>query len=123
MTIEVIQPDMTAPRYRPYSVQHSDKTGRLHAADVVPLTECRVTCDKIRHANVVEDIIVTLSRCKRLGHAPLHSGEVRRPEKDKAQAHTGKTGLSNTTLFFRGHRVLRSDRPNHVNLRIHYVHQ
>jgi hypothetical protein len=35
MATKVIRPDMTAPRYEPCSVQQSDKTGWLHAADVI----------------------------------------------------------------------------------------
>jgi hypothetical protein len=35
MAIEVIRPDRTAPRYEACSVQQNDKTGRLHATDVV----------------------------------------------------------------------------------------
>jgi hypothetical protein len=40
-------------------------------------------------------------------------------KKGKSQPHTG---LSNTTQFFRGRRVLRSGGPNHVNLGVHCVH-
>jgi hypothetical protein len=43
--------------------------------------------------------------------------------KKKAQSHTGKAGLSNTTQFFRGRRVLRSGDPNNINLCVHRVHQ
>jgi hypothetical protein len=41
----------------------------------------------------------------------------------KAHAHTGKADLSNTTQFSRRRRVLCSNGLNHVNLRVHRVHQ
>jgi hypothetical protein len=40
----------------------------------------------------------------------------------KAQAHTGKTCLSNTTQFSRKRRTLHSGGPNHINLDVHRVH-
>jgi hypothetical protein len=52
---------------------------------------------------------------KRLGQAPLHRGGRKNG--------SGKTGLNNTTSFSRGCRVLRSSGSNHVNLRVHHVHQ
>jgi hypothetical protein len=51
---------------------------------------------------------------KRLRQAPLLRGG----QKGRLR----NTGLSNTTQFFRGRRVLCSGAPNHINLYVHYVH-
>jgi hypothetical protein len=50
-------------------------------------------------------------------------GEGRRLEKDKTQVNTGKACLSNTTQFSRERMVLCSGGLNHINLRIHHIHQ
>jgi hypothetical protein len=129
MATVVIQPDRTTPQDGTGLVQQSDKTGRLHASDTGKTSFATSShydssyCIGFQPPRGHLSSLGTYYNCptlsyKRLRQAPLlRDGQT--GGKGKAQAHTG---LSNTTQFSRGCRILRSGDPNHINLHVHHVH-